>query len=222
MDLPDEPVRPRSLDPRIDVDPETICLKSLDTDPNRRYPTAAALADDLDRWLRGEPITARPALALGACPKWLRRKPVIAALSAAVILVAVLGITGIAWQWRQAVSARQFAFVNRYVAHMNLVQREWKSDNIDRVLELLDEERPERAGRADLRGFEWFYWNRLCHWEQLTLRGHRNWVSSVAFSPDGKRLASGGADGTVRVWERGRGPGDSHPRVHGLRVQCGI
>ena len=82
MDLPDEPARPRSLDPQIDPDLETICLKCLDNDANRRYPSAAALADDLDRWLRGEPITARPVSSCERVLKWVRRRPAIAALSA--------------------------------------------------------------------------------------------------------------------------------------------
>jgi WD40 repeat protein len=99
----DEPARPRAIDRRIDPDLETICLKCLEKAPSRRYATAGALADDLDHWLGGEPIAARPVSSWERGRKWVRRKPAIAALSAAVLLLALAGLSGVLWQWRAAV-----------------------------------------------------------------------------------------------------------------------
>jgi WD40 repeat protein len=92
--LHDEPPRPRRLNGNIPADVETICLKCLEKDPNRRYASAAALQDDLQRVLRHEPIAARPVGRIARTLRWCRRNPVTAALLA-VILATMLAATAV-------------------------------------------------------------------------------------------------------------------------------
>jgi serine/threonine protein kinase/tetratricopeptide (TPR) repeat protein len=86
-----EPVSPRALNPSVPIDLETICLKCLEKDPMRRYPTAAELAEELARFQRGEPIHARPVNKAEAFWRWCKRKPAIASLSGTIALLLVGG-----------------------------------------------------------------------------------------------------------------------------------
>ncbi len=107
--ISDEPVPPRRLNASIPHDLETICLKCLEKEPGKRYASAAALREDLERYLAGEPITARPVTRVERAIKWARRRPAIAALLGLVTLVTALGLGGVLWQWRAAVRARNVA-----------------------------------------------------------------------------------------------------------------
>jgi eukaryotic-like serine/threonine-protein kinase len=109
--LSDEPVPPRRLIPSIPRDIETICLKCLEKQPDRRYASAAALAADLRRFLTGEPIEARPVTRLERAVKWARRKPPLAAAYTLGLLAVLLGGLGgsALWQWRSAEGARDAA-----------------------------------------------------------------------------------------------------------------
>jgi len=86
--LDSEPRQPRLWNPKIDRDLSTICLKCLEKDPKRRYASALALAEDLERWLKHEPILARRTGILSRSKKWIRRNPTSALLAASLVALA--------------------------------------------------------------------------------------------------------------------------------------
>jgi WD40 repeat protein len=226
--LEKEPVPPRRLQPQIPADLETICMKCLQREPSKRYSTAADLADDLGSFLAGEPIAARPVGRLERFAKWVRRRPAVATALAAVLLALVGLAVGGVW-WRRAAeqqqvaqdmdrlrgiaeqerdeAERQRALVRRllYCSRMNLADRAWHDNHMARMDDLLKGQRPAQTGGEDLRGFEWYYLWRLRHSWLLSLQGHIGTVNSVCFSPDGKRLASADAHGTLKVWDAAMG-----------------
>jgi len=92
--LQEEPASPRSLNPQIDPDLDTITLKCLEKSPGKRYATADQLAEDLERWLSGEPIHARPVTTWTRGLKWARRRPAAAALIGVSLLALVTVAVG--------------------------------------------------------------------------------------------------------------------------------
>ncbi len=97
-----DPVPPRRLVPGVPRDMETVCLKCLEKEPHRRYASAAALADDLRRYREGRPVLARPTPLWERGWRWARRRPAVAALLAAVVVLTVGGVAAVTWQWREA------------------------------------------------------------------------------------------------------------------------
>ena len=104
-----EPMPPSRLVPGLPRDVETIALKCLQKEPEKRYDSASAVAEDLRRFLDGDAIVARPVPFWERAWRWCRRHPVPAALTATIVLVAALGLAGILWQWDEAVKARDLA-----------------------------------------------------------------------------------------------------------------
>jgi WD40 repeat protein/serine/threonine protein kinase len=96
---------PRALNPQVDIDLETICLKCLSREPSRRYGSALALAEEMERFLAGEPILARPVGTAQRLWRWCRRKPALAGLGAALTVALIAGTSATAWQWRLARTA---------------------------------------------------------------------------------------------------------------------
>ncbi len=195
-----EPDRPSTLNREVDRDLETICLKCLSKNPQGRYSSAEMLAEDLERWRNGEPILARPSTAWEKTRRWTRGNPEIAALAAGLVLAIIAGLLATGFMWRRA---RQTAAAGEqllYAANMKGAGTAWEENNVGLVRQLLEE-----TDKSALRGFEWYYWQRLTHLEQRTLRGHSAAVTGVAVSPDGQRIVTGSVDRTAKVWELATG-----------------
>jgi eukaryotic-like serine/threonine-protein kinase len=209
-----------------------IVMKCLEKDRSRRYETANGLAHDLERYLADEPVEACPPSSTYRLRKMAGKYKKVLATAAAFIVLLMVGavISTLLAVWatsaereanrqrmasdvasKEALGAKAEADRQRdqvsltaYASGMGLAQRAWEENNVVRARELLEEVPKEAAGRK-LRGFEWYYLSRLCHSEALTLKGHAFPVVSVAFSPDGQRLASGSQDNTVKIWDSATG-----------------
>ena len=209
-----EPPRLERLDPTIPRDLATIVHKAIARDPADRYASADDLAADLQRYLEDRPIRARPVSVVGIAWRWCKRNPAIAGLIAlvAVLLVGIASVATAGYfstkaalvevdrQRDEAIGQRNLAEDNLYFANIPLAQRAWDEANIRRMKTLLDVLRP-RPDQVDRRGWEWYHLESLTRRELFTLSGHTGGLGIVVWSPDGRRLATGGQDRTFRVWD---------------------
>jgi len=237
-----EPVPPSRLVPGLPRDVETIALKCLQKEPEKRYDSATAVAEDLRRFLGGEPIVARPVPFWERGIKWARRRPAIATLVVVVhaLLASLLGLgiwsyaevnralavakeegkraleqTKIA-QAQSEVADEQTEIATKkaedlawedYINRVNRAYREVQDDNVALAEDLL------HGCPIERRGWEWHYVNRLCHPERLSVQVHAGGVSTIAVSPDGRRIATGSTanlanskgGSNVELWDRETG-----------------
>ncbi|WP_165224811.1 serine/threonine-protein kinase [Aquisphaera insulae] len=214
-----EPDRPRSKDPRIPRDLETIVLKAIEKDPADRYATAEAMAEDLQRFLDDQPIRARRVGVPERYARWARRNPVIAILGGvltAVLLAATASSVLVARRMAalakvnqdtarsereaklDAVAAREQADLQRERAEQHLyTARIGQAESAIRLRDpatargLLDACRP-RPGEPDRRGWEWSYLDQWCRPESGTIAlPTAAQARCLAISPDGRTLAVG-------------------------------
>src|SRR6266540_4297935 len=199
--LEEEPLNPASRNRLVDPDLATIALRCLEKEPQRRYTSAAALAEDLERWRAGEPIAARPVSAGEKLWRWCRRKPALAGLALTAIAFAVAGFVGISTQWRRAERQARATQLNLYAADIGAAQQALLEGNLGRARALLDAYRPVDGGE-DLRGFEWRMLRHSAQGDHIVaFLGHSSTIRSLAFSPDGNWLATASAESAVLVWD---------------------
>jgi serine/threonine-protein kinase len=155
-----EPASVRRLNPHAPADLETICHKCLQKDPVRRYPKAAALADDLARWTRGEPITARPISRIGRGWRWCRRHPLAAGVTVtavALLLVLIAGVLRVARSRHDellALALRKNAADARHVASTVLLRLQAIAAFVEEAAEEPELRRLVRGrGAAGLRDY---------------------------------------------------------------------
>jgi eukaryotic-like serine/threonine-protein kinase len=214
-----EPPLPSRLQARLPRDLDTICSRCLQKDPNRRYASAAALANDLRAWLDGHPIAARPIGYNERLCKWARRRPAVASLLAAVLFVAMTGFFGVLSQWqraearalaerhalRRASLALEAAETNLYFGRVGVAQQELNVGNPWDAVRILDACKPG-GNERDRRSWEWHYLKNASRGELLSFQAAQEWVWDICYSPDGTMLAT--AAGSPYDGERDKQPGE--------------
>ncbi|MBP3954140.1 protein kinase [Gemmata sp. G18] len=209
---------PRHLRPDLPRDLEAICLKAMARDTGDRYRTAIDLADDLRRFLDGRPTVARPLAWSGRAVRWLRRNDQIVAI--AVLAVIALSVTLLgtwnSWQTRNLRDDRNKALSDQADRHRADQQREyarhvrdayyaWRGGNTGGAVDALDSARRAASTLVESTDFTHDYLSRLVKSDRLLIECPAGAVTALAAAPDGTRLATGHADGTLAVWDRATG-----------------
>ena len=210
-----EPGNPSELVKGVPKDMATICLKCLRKEPDDRYATCEALAEDLGRWSRHEPIIARRVGRAERLWRWCRRNPMLAGLSiiAVVLTLAVGLVAGVGYLLTQQAADREAAAIvesksagvqadaNRYISMISSVQSRCLASDTKTAEKELD------ACPADQRNWEWGYLKRLCHLEVGTVHLDAEEPTMLSFLPMARPLSScsKAKDGCLQCCERQQG-----------------
>ena len=222
------PIPPRDLRPGLPKDLETICLQCLDKAPDRRYASAADLADDLRRFLHDEPIKARAPSTLERLRVWSHRRPgraVAAVASLAIVALIVLGLAirvSVLREHREALEGhlalveasedeanrqRLMALRHFNASQMNQASEALIDGEVERAQEILDDLGPRVGGRGQRGGFAWRMLRDRAYREIVPLRGHRRSVVQVDVAPGHGAIASADLEERLLLWDpEGRGP----------------
>jgi WD40 repeat protein/serine/threonine protein kinase len=203
---------PKQLGQVVRGELDWIVMKALEKERARRYETASALAADVQRYLRDEPVEACPPSAWYRFRKFARRRKAVFAAASGIALMILVGAGMLAISNVQVSQALERERRNSYSQRIALAEREWSANNLS-GMEALLEECP-----TDLRDWEWHYLKRLRYHTLPPLR-HESQVLSVTFSPDGKHLATGTQTGTVRIWDAHTGQELRKWTAHGENAQ---
>ncbi len=207
------PEFPRDASAKVPPDLRAICLKCLAFDPDDRYGSAGDLADDLRRFLIGEPVDARPLAGLPRVARWIRRRPAVAALLLLALLVPFVTTAAVVVHNRslgralqRAEQSEAVAQEHLYAAKMRLAYQAWRDGHIDQYHALMDAWRVSEASRAetvDPRGLEWTFLESLARRfdGERVWQAHSGGVCCVQFSPHGRLIATSGTDGLIKLWD---------------------
>jgi WD40 repeat protein len=230
MVLVDDPLPPRRFDPGIPRDLETVCLKCLEKDPDRRYASANQLADELGRISRGEPIRARPIGLIEKTLRWTLRNRRVASLAASVVIALFLGATGVFWQWQRAERNARNEHWQRTRAEASIVElQQEEAENLlnhgesaKALLLLAGTLRSSPTNRLIAERMLSVMTQRRFPLPGTPLLHHQGPILDAAFNTDGTLVATASDDGTVSIWdtafgERSVGPIANDAGVNSVR-----